>query len=187
MAWRRRFPSDDPHHVDLPDRLPDHRHRSGKIGLPELQRPFAGPDTSGRDLFGPLHKDHPTGGLQLGETGADGEIRASGASRTQMAAKLAIVDGQPRLSRLRAMTTGAEVPRADVRRGRIRIAFRPLLQRVAVADAAHARGRATGSDVGPDPGARRRGVAHAAAPRAVFAGARTGSWLCPVPVPRRPR
>src|SRR3546814_4694945 len=47
----------------------------GKIGLPELQRPFVWPNVNVRDLFDSLYRGYPAGFLLLLETGATTELR----------------------------------------------------------------------------------------------------------------
>ena len=108
----------------------------GKIGLPELQRPFVWPNVNARNLFDSLYRGYPAGFLLFWETGATGEIKGIGAKNEQAAPKLAIVDGQQRLTSLYAVIRGAEVMRANFKRERIQIAFNPLSERFDVVDAA---------------------------------------------------
>jgi hypothetical protein len=111
----------------------------GAIGLPELQRPFVWPNAKIRDLFDSLYRGYPCGFLLLWETGAD--LKGIGTNGKDEAPRLAIVDGQQRLTSLYAVITGAEVIRADYSREHIRIAFDPLAQRFEVANAATAQDR----------------------------------------------
>ena len=108
----------------------------GKIGLPELQRPFVWPNVNVRNLFDSLYRGYPAGFLLFWETGAGAGIKGIGSKNEQAAPKLAIVDGQQRLTSLYAVLKGAEVLRASFARERIRIAFNPLSERFDVADAA---------------------------------------------------
>lgn len=108
----------------------------GKIGLPELQRPFVWPNVNVRDLFDSLYRGYPAGFLLFWETGATGGLRGIGTKNAQAAPKLAIVDGQQRLTSLYAVVKGVEVLRANFKRERIQIAFNPLSGRFDVADAA---------------------------------------------------
>src|SRR3546814_10725443 len=48
----------------------------GKIGLPELQRPFVWPNVNVRNLFDSLYRGFPAGFLLLWETGATTELRS---------------------------------------------------------------------------------------------------------------
>ena len=106
----------------------------GKIGLPEIQRPFVWPNVNVRNLFDSLYRGYPAGYLLFWETGVDTGTRTIGGQGAK-APSLAIVDGQQRLTSLYAVLKGREVLRADFRRERIRIAFHPLQSRFDVADA----------------------------------------------------
>lgn len=108
----------------------------GRIGLPELQRPFVWPNVNVRDLFDSLYRGYPVGFLLFWKTGAEGALRKIGTDAKQTTPELAIVDGQQRLTSLYAVVKGAEVLRANFRRERIQIAFNPLSRRLEVADAA---------------------------------------------------
>ena len=107
----------------------------GKIGLPELQRPFVWPNVNVRNLFDSLYRGYPAGFLLFWETGADAGLKGIGTKNEKAAPKLAIVDGQQRLTSLYAVIKGTEVLRADFKKETIRIAFNPLAERFDVADA----------------------------------------------------
>jgi uncharacterized protein with ParB-like and HNH nuclease domain len=107
----------------------------GKIGLPEIQRPFVWPNVNVRNLFDSLYRGYPVGYLLFWETGADPEMRRIGEHHDQKAPTLAIVDGQQRLTSLYAVIKGKEVIRSNFVKDRIRIAFNPLQSRFDVADA----------------------------------------------------
>ena len=108
----------------------------GKIGLPDLQRPFVWPNVNVRNLFDSLYRGYPAGFLLFWDTGAASGLKTIGAEDKPNAPSLAIVDGQQRLTSLYAVIRGAEVLRASFKRERIRIAFNPLAERFDVADAA---------------------------------------------------
>ena len=108
----------------------------GKIGLPELQRPFVWPNVNVRNLFDSLYRGYPAGFLLFWETGADIGLKRISSKNNETVPNLAIVDGQQRLTSLYAVLKGAEVLRADFKRERIKIAFNPLSERFEVADAA---------------------------------------------------
>lgn len=114
----------------------------GKIGLPELQRPFVWPNVNVRDLFDSLYRGYPAGFLLFWKTGADEGLKKIGTGQKQLVAELAIVDGQQRLTSLYAVLKGAEVLRANFKKERIQIAFNPLSRRFDVADAAIRKDRA---------------------------------------------
>ena len=107
----------------------------GKIGLPELQRPFVWPNVNVRDLFDSLYRGYPVGFLLFWKTGAEGSLKQIGTANKQHVPELAIVDGQQRLTSLYAVIKGAEVLRADFRKERIQIAFNPLSKQFDVPDA----------------------------------------------------
>jgi len=119
----------------------------GKIGLPELQRPFVWPNVNVRDLFDSLYRGYPAGFLLFWETGAGSGLRGIGTKNAQAAPKLAIVDGQQRLTSLYAVVKGVEVVRANFKKERIQIAFNPLSSRFDVADAAIRKDKAFISDI----------------------------------------
>jgi hypothetical protein len=108
----------------------------GKIGLPELQRPFVWQNVYVRDLFDSIYRGYPAGFLLFWETGADTDLRGIGTKNLNAIPKLAIVDGQQRLTSLYAVLKGAEVVRSNFKKEKIRIAFNPLSERFDVADAA---------------------------------------------------
>jgi hypothetical protein len=108
----------------------------GKIGLPELQRPFVWPNVNVRNLFDSLYRGYPAGFLLFWETGAESVLKGIGAKNDKAVPKLAIVDGQQRLTALYSVIKGVEVLRANFKKERIQIAFSPLSGRFAVADAA---------------------------------------------------
>ena len=108
----------------------------GNIGLPELQRPFVWPNVNIRNLFNSLYRGYPAGFLLFWETGAVAELRGIGTKNERAAPRLAIVDGQQRLTSLYAVVKGAEIIRSDFKKERVRIAFNPLSEKFDVADAA---------------------------------------------------
>lgn len=108
----------------------------GKIGLPELQRPFVWPNVNVRDLLDSLYRGYPAGFLLFWKTGGEGGLKNIGTGPKQAVPELAIVDGQQRLTSLYAVIKGAEVLRATFKKERIEIAFNPLSERFDVADAA---------------------------------------------------
>ena len=108
----------------------------GKIGLPELQRPFVWPNVNVRNLFDSLYRGYPAGFLLFWDTGTAGDLKSIADKNKQTVPNLAIVDGQQRLTSLYAVIKGAEVLRANFKRERIKIAFNPLTERFDVADAA---------------------------------------------------
>ncbi len=119
----------------------------GKTGLPELQRPFVWPNVNVRNLFDSIYRGYPAGFLLLWDTGADGSLKAIGTKADRPPPKMAIVDGQQRLTSLYAVVKGAEVVRADFSKGPIRIAFNPLTERFDVPDATTSKDKAYIPDI----------------------------------------
>lgn len=119
----------------------------GKLGLPELQRPFVWPNVNVRNLFDSLYRGYPAGFLLFWKTGAEGSLRGIGAKNGQAVPETAIVDGQQRLTSLYAVVKGAEVLRANFKKERIRIAFSPLTERFEVTDAAILKDKSFISDI----------------------------------------
>jgi len=119
----------------------------GKIGLPELQRPFVWPNVNVRDLFDSLYRGYPAGFLLFWKTGAENGLRSIGTDAKQAVPELAIVDGQQRLTSLYAVVKGGEVLRSNFKKERIQIAFNPLSERFDVADAAIKKDRAYIPDI----------------------------------------
>jgi len=119
----------------------------GKIGLPEIQRPFVWPNVNVRNLFDSLYRGYPVGYLLFWETGADPNMRRIAEHHDQKAPTLAIVDGQQRLTSLYAVVKGKEVIRSNFVKDRIRIAFNPLQSRFDVADASIVKDKAYIPDI----------------------------------------
>jgi hypothetical protein len=119
----------------------------GKIGLPEIQRPFVWPNVNVRNLFDSLYRGYPAGHLLFWETGADPNMRRIGEHYDQKAPSLAIVDGQQRLTSLYAIIKGKEVIRSNFIKDRIRIAFNPLQSRFDVTDASIVKDKAYIADI----------------------------------------
>ncbi len=107
----------------------------GKIGLPEIQRPFVWPNVNVRNLFDSLYRGYPVGYLLFWETGAEMGAKTIGTKEHQKVPALAIVDGQQRLTSLYAVIKGREVIRANFSKEKIKIAFNPLSERFDVVDA----------------------------------------------------
>lgn len=108
----------------------------GRIGLPDIQRPFVWPDTKIRDLFDSMFKGYPVGYLLFWRTGVDGaDANTIGAGPHQHAPSLLIVDGQQRLTSLYAVVKRVPVLRDNFEHETIRIAFNPLTGAFVVPDA----------------------------------------------------
>jgi hypothetical protein len=108
----------------------------GRIGLPDIQRPFVWSAAKTRDLFDSMYRGYPIGTLMFWETGAEVGTRQIGMESATRSPQLLIVDGQQRLTSLFAVLTGRPVLTKSFEQRRIRIAFRPDDQTFEVADAA---------------------------------------------------
>lgn len=110
--------------------------RVGRIGLPDIQRPFVWSASKTRDLFDSMYRGYPVGTLMFWETGAEVGTRQIGLGDVQRAPQLLVVDGQQRLTALYSVLTGSEVLTKTFQRRRMQIAFRPQVEAFEVADAA---------------------------------------------------
>ena len=107
----------------------------GRIGLPDIQRPFVWGATKARELIDSMYRGFPVGTLLFWDTGADASLRQIDDSATSVA-KLAIVDGQQRLTSLYAILTGEAVLTKNFKERHIRIAFNPVAETFDVYNAA---------------------------------------------------
>ena len=108
----------------------------GRIGLPDIQRPFVWANAKVRDLFDSMYRGYPVGYFLFWQTGADGvDTKVIGDANKQKAPSLLIVDGQQRLTSLYAVIRREAVLRESFEREHIRIAFRPQSGTFTVPDA----------------------------------------------------
>lgn len=119
----------------------------GEIGLPDIQRPFVWPNARVRDLFDSMYRGYPVGYFLFWKNGVSDDAKTIGIDSKQKTPRLLIVDGQQRLTSLYAVMKGIAVVREDYTTERIAIAFNPMLQEFAVADAAIRRDRSYISDI----------------------------------------
>ena len=108
----------------------------GRIGLPDIQRPFVWANAKVRDLFDSMYRGYPVGYFLFWQTGAEGvDTKVIGDTNKQKSPSLLIVDGQQRLTSLYAVIRREAVLRENFQREHIRIAFRPQSGTFAVPDA----------------------------------------------------
>lgn len=108
----------------------------GRIGLPDIQRPFVWANAKVRDLFDSMYRGYPVGYFLFWQTGAEGvDTKVIGDANKQNAPSLLIVDGQQRLTSLYAVIRREAVLRENFEREHIRIAFRPQSGTFTVPDA----------------------------------------------------
>jgi hypothetical protein len=97
--------------------------RSEQIAIPELQRPFIWNSTQVRDLLDSLYKGYPVGYLitwqSVGAALKGGEIAAH---------QQILIDGQQRITALRASIAGLPVVNKRYKKHRIIIAFDPVTE-----------------------------------------------------------
>lgn len=119
----------------------------GKIGLPDIQRPFVWANTKVRDLFDSMYRGYPVGYLLFWENAIDSSHKTIGSDMKQVTPSLVIVDGQQRLTSLYAVIKGVQVLRSNYKSERIRIAFSPLREVFEVTSAAIERDRSFIPDI----------------------------------------
>lgn len=115
---------------------------NGRIGLPDLQRPFVWADAKVRNLFDSMMKGFPIGYVMLWASPADyGNTKSIGVGEKQFKRPDdLVIDGQQRLTSLLAAISGAEVLDKNFSPRRIKIAFDPLTTEFFVWSKAYERG-----------------------------------------------
>ncbi|MEV7632923.1 DUF262 domain-containing protein [Microbacterium sp. NPDC089318] len=100
--------------------------RRENIAIPELQRPFVWDSVKVRDLMDSLYKGYPVGYLitwqSVGAHLKGGEVAAH---------QQILIDGQQRITALRAAVAGLSVINKRYQSIRIRIAFNPITEEFA--------------------------------------------------------
>jgi len=96
--------------------------QSGEIAIPEIQRPFVWDSSKVRDLMDSLLQGYPVGYVISWQNPS---VRLKDGSRS--AGKKILIDGQQRITALRAALMGQQVVNKDYDKVRIRIAFHPIL------------------------------------------------------------
>ncbi len=109
--------------------------RIGRIGLPDLQRPFVWTDNKVRDLFDSMMKGYPIGYVMIWESPANYEAKKSGIGKNEKIhdePKELVIDGQQRLTALVAAMYGVVVKDKNFADKEIKISFNPLTREFAV-------------------------------------------------------
>lgn len=109
--------------------------RIGKIGLPDLQRPFVWQDNKVRELFDSMLKGYPIGYIMLWESPADFEEKKSSIGENKKiyeVPKELVIDGQQRLTALVAAMYGVKVKDKNYTEREIKISFNPMTREFAV-------------------------------------------------------
>lgn len=109
--------------------------RCGKIGLPDLQRPFVWKDNKVRDLFDSMLKGYPIGYVMLWESPLDYDEKKNSIGSNKKIyeePKELVIDGQQRLTALVASMYGVKVKDKNYNEREIKISFNPLTREFAV-------------------------------------------------------
>lgn len=103
---------------------------SGRIRLPDIQRPFVWSNTKVRDLIDSMYRGYPVGELMFWANHDAGHTRVIGEGSQDVS--MQVVDGQQRLTSLYAVLKGLHVWREDYSRERVAVAFSPIHERFEV-------------------------------------------------------
>ena len=109
--------------------------RIGKIGLPDLQRPFVWKDNKVRDLFDSMLKGYPIGYVMLWESPVDYDDKKASIGENKKIyeePKELVIDGQQRLTALVAAMYGIKVKDKSYNEHEIKISYNPLTREFAV-------------------------------------------------------
>ncbi len=118
--------------------------KSGEIAIPEIQRPFVWNATEVRDLMDSLYQGYPIGYIIAWRNPT---IKLKDGSLAE--GKKILIDGQQRVTALRAAIVGEQVVNSDYKQVRIRIAFHPLTERFEVANPAIDKDKSWLHDIAP--------------------------------------
>ncbi len=102
--------------------------KSGKLGLPDLQRPFVWKDNKVRDLLDSMLKGFPIGYVMIWSAPEDFEnVKQIGLNeKNYKRSEDLVIDGQQRLTSLIAAMYGIKVRDKKFKERRIRIVFNPM-------------------------------------------------------------
>ena len=102
--------------------------KNGRIGLPDLQRPFVWADSKVRDLLDSMLKGFPIGYIMLWESPAnyDRTNRIGNNDKMYQNPDDLVIDGQQRLTALLAALEGIKIKDKNYKERNIKISFNPL-------------------------------------------------------------
>ena len=108
--------------------------KSGRIGLPDLQRPFVWKDNKVRELLDSMLKGYPIGYVMLWSSPAEYDNTAQIGKNDKLYKRPddLVIDGQQRLTALLAAMYGVTIKDKNFKERRIRISFNPLTREFAV-------------------------------------------------------
>jgi hypothetical protein len=114
---------------------------SGRIGLPDLQRPFVWKDSKVRNLLDSMLKGFPIGYIMLWESPVDFENKSHIGinEKSFQQPRDLVIDGQQRLTALLAAIRGVKIKDVDYKERNIKISFNPLTREFAVWSQAYER------------------------------------------------
>lgn len=115
--------------------------KNGRIGLPDLQRPFVWKDNKVRDLLDSMLKGYPIGYVVLWSSPEEYQ-NANQIGKNEKTYKNPddlVIDGQQRLTALLAAIHGIKVKDKTYRERNIKISFNPLTREFAVWDQSYER------------------------------------------------
>lgn len=118
--------------------------KSGEIAIPEIQRPFVWDSTKVRDLMDSLYQGYPIGYLIAWR---NPNVKLKDGSFSE--GKKILIDGQQRITALRAAILGEYVINKDYRREKIKIAFQPIEEKFEVLNSAIQKDNAWIPDISP--------------------------------------
>lgn len=118
--------------------------KSGEVAIPEIQRPFVWEATQVRDLLDSLYQGYPVGYIIVWK---NPDVRLKDGSLS--GGKKILIDGQQRVTALRAAILGEPVLNKEYKTGRIPIAFHPQEERFEVANPAIRKDKAWIPDISP--------------------------------------
>ena len=115
---------------------------SGAIAIPEIQRPFVWTSTQVRDLMDSLYQGYPVGYII---TWQNPDVKLKDGSTSQ--GKRILIDGQQRITALRAAISGLNVVDKKYKKRRIAISFNPLTEEFRTRTSSTERGKEWISDI----------------------------------------
>lgn len=115
---------------------------SGAIAIPEIQRPFVWMSWQVRDLMDSLYQGYPVGYII---TWQNSDVKLKDGSTSQ--GKRILIDGQQRITALRAAISGLNVVDKKYKKRRIAISFNPLTEEFRTRTSSTERGKEWISDI----------------------------------------
>jgi len=116
--------------------------RSGEIAIPEIQRPFVWDSSKVRDLMDSLYKGFPVGYVIAWR---NPNVRLKDGSLSE--GKKILIDGQQRVTALKAAILGDYVVDKNYQQIKIKIAFHPIEERFEVQNPAILKDKSWLSDI----------------------------------------